>query len=356
MALGLNNLLSDTATRGTHRKTRHPAKANAKPAKGKARIAMKIRSHPARPQLNISKLYTSYGHKALFAPSGTEAAQYFVVNKVPHRHASELVPAFYRGDNPKYTPETTAIGRARRTAMWTSFKVWLGDGVGEILRNNYRRRKAKSYARKDKLRKFCCRRSKPPKEPLEDEQSVSGKVILVHIHRSGLSRKVEFEVEGTRYRWSGTRIFATSFMKGVKGSSHCLKLIRTSDHTRIATVKKRRSAHYHRSIKTGQPPNKKKLFIGALRIYEEAYELPIGDDNGAGGSRVAAFTGKVDALASNSRSRAKDKRDVNPDGPHVGNLTEGMIMLSCWIVAEAEYRLRYKIFDVLQEIGENARG
>ncbi|EEQ88285.1 hypothetical protein RJZ56_000446 [Blastomyces dermatitidis] len=313
---------------------------------------------PSKSPTKYLQLYTRLypGHKALLAPSDTEPAQYFVVNKVPHKHASQWVPVFCRGDNPKYTPETTVIGRARRTAMWTSFKVWLGDGVSEILKNKDRRRKAKSYARKEKLRKFFCRGSKPPKEPLKDEEPVSGKVILVRMHRSGLSRKVEFEIEGTRYRWSGTRRFATGFMKGVKGWSHCLKLIRTSDHALIATFEKRRSAHYHRSIKTGQPPNKKKLFIGALRVYEEAYELPIGDNNGVGGSSVAAFTRRVDALASNPHSRAKDEKDLNPDGPHVGNLTEDMIMLSCWIVAEAEHRLRYKIFDVLQEIGENAGG
>ncbi|KKZ66703.1 hypothetical protein EMCG_07618 [[Emmonsia] crescens] len=154
------------------------------------------------------------GRKALLSPSDTYSAQYFVTNKVPHRHAGEWVPVFYRGDNPKYTPETTAIGRAKRTARWTSFKVWLGDGVSEILKNEERRKKAKCYARKEKVRKLFCRGSKPPKEPLEDEQPISGKVILVRLHRSGLSRKIEFEVEGTRYRWSGTRRFATGFMKG----------------------------------------------------------------------------------------------------------------------------------------------
>ncbi|EEH05720.1 conserved hypothetical protein [Histoplasma capsulatum G186AR] len=303
-------------------------------------------------------LYTRLcpGRKALLSPSDTEPARYFVTNKFPHKHAHQWVPVFYRGDNPKYTTETTAIGRAKRTAMWTSFKVWLGDGVSEVLQNEERRKKAKSYERKEKVRKFFCRGSKQPKEPLEDEQPVSGKVILVHMHRSGLSRKVEFEVGGTRYRWSGTRKFATGFMQGVKCWSHCLKLIRTSDHALIATFEKRRSARYHRSIKTGQPPNKKKSFIGVLCIYEEAYAMQIADDHGAGGSSVAAFTARVDALASNPRSRAKDEKDLNPDGLHVGNFTEDMIALSCWIVEEAEHRLRYKIFDLLEEIGENAEG
>lgn len=136
----------------------------------------------------------------------------------------------------------------------------------------------------------------------------------------------------------------------------CYQLIRTSDHALIATFEKRRSARYHRSIKTGQPPNKKKSFIGALCIYEEAYAMQIADDHGASGSSVAAFTARVDARASNPRSRAKDEKDLDPDGPHVGNLTEDMIALSCWVVEEAEHRLRYKIFDLLEEIGENAEG
>ncbi|OJD19534.1 hypothetical protein AJ78_00505 [Emergomyces pasteurianus Ep9510] len=309
------------------------------------------------PPTHYLHLYTRLflGRKALLAPSDTEAAEYFVVNKVPHRHANEWVPIFYRGDNPKYTPGTRAIGRARRTAMWTSFKVWLGDGVSEILKNEERRKNAKSYAFREKMRKFFRRDSKPPKKPLENEQPVSGKVILVRMHRSGLSRKVEFEVEGRRYRWSGTRKFATGFMKGVKGWSHCLKLIRTSDHTLIATFEKRRSAHYHRSIKTGQQPNKKKLFIGTLRVYE-AYALPTGDNYGAGGSSVAAFTAKVDAVASSRRRRRKDEKHLNPDGSHEGNLTKDMIVLSCWIVSEAEHRLRYKVFDLLEEAGEHAGG
>ncbi|OAX82859.1 hypothetical protein ACJ72_02788 [Emergomyces africanus] len=304
------------------------------------------------------QLYTRLypGRKALFSASDTEAAQYFVTNKVPHKHARQWVPIFYRGDNPKYSLETTVIGRAKRTAMWTSFKVWLGDGVSEILKNEERRKNAKSYAFKEKMRKFSRRVSKPPKAPLEDELPVSGKVILVRMHRSGLSRKVEFEVEGKRYRWSGTRKFATGFMKGVKGWSHCLKLIRTTDHTLIATFEKRRSAHYRHSIKTGLPPNKKKLFIGALRVYEDAYTPPTGDNHDAGGSSMAAFTAKVDALASNPRGGSKDEKDLNPDGLHVGNLTEDMIILSCWIVIEAEHRLRYKVFDFLEEVGEEAGG
>ncbi|PGH14993.1 hypothetical protein AJ79_02673 [Helicocarpus griseus UAMH5409] len=305
------------------------------------------------------RLYTRLypGRKALLAPSDTEPAQYFITNEVPHRHASQWRPVFYRGENPKYTPTTSAIGRARRTALWTSFKLWLGDGVDEIIKNEERRKKAKKYARKEKVRKFFCRRSKPPKEPLEDEQPVVGKVILVNLHRAGFSRKVEFEIGGVRYRWSGTRRFGAGFMKGVKGWSHCLKLIRTSDHALIATFEKRRSAGYRRSIKTGQPPNKKKRFIGTLRVYDGAYAPPTEGKGDAGASSVAAFTGKVDAMASRpGGGSSKDEKDLNPEGTHQGSLTEDAIMLSCWMVSEAEHRLRYKILDLLEEIGENADG
>ncbi|EEH38310.2 hypothetical protein PAAG_01231 [Paracoccidioides lutzii Pb01] len=190
-------------------------------------------------------------------------------------------------------------------------------------------KKAKKYARMEKVRKFFCRGSKPPGEPLEDEQPVIGQVILVRMHRVGLSRKVEFEAE---------------------------ELTRLSDRAVIAMFEKRRSAHYHGSIKTGQPPNKKKLFIGTLRVNDRAYGRPAGTNTEFNGFSLTAFTCKIDALTSDPRRSSKDLRDLDPYGSHVGNLTEDRIMLSCWIVIEAEHRLQYKILDLLEEVAENSKG
>lgn len=164
------------------------------------------------------------GRKHLFAPSDTSSAQYFIVNPVPHKHHSSWKPVFYRGDNPKYTPAATVIGRARRTAMWSSFRLWLGDGVHEVLENEKRAKAKRKAARKAKWRKIFGLKPKSPKEPLEEEKEVLGKVVLVEMRRTGLfTRKFEWEVDGVRYRWSGTRKFASGWMKGVKGCTHDLK-------------------------------------------------------------------------------------------------------------------------------------
>ncbi|PGH21466.1 hypothetical protein AJ80_03257 [Polytolypa hystricis UAMH7299] len=110
------------------------------------------------------------------------------------------------------------------------------------------------------------------------------------------------------------------------------------------------------SIKSDGPPNIKKTFIGKLDAYSGAYNPPPANHGNASGSRLAALTGKVDEKASEplSKKKKKEERDLNPDGSNTGNLTEDAIMLSGRIVAEAEHRCRYKILDILQEIGENA--
>jgi hypothetical protein len=165
------------------------------------------------------------GRKHLFAPSDTSSADYFIENPVPHKHHGSWKPVFYRGDNPKYTPTATVIGRAFRTAMWSSFRLWLGDGVREVLENEARAKAKRKAARKAKCRKVFGLKPKPPKEPLEDEKEVLGKVVVVEMRRGGLfTRKFDWEVDGVQYRWSGTRMFSTGPMKGVKGWTHDLKV------------------------------------------------------------------------------------------------------------------------------------
>lgn len=104
--------------------------------------------------------------------------------------------------------------------MWLSIRVWLGDGVHEVLENKRRAKAKKSTASRDKWRRRLWLKPKPPKWCLEDEKDVCGKVVLVRMKRVGMSRSVEFEVDGEVYRWSGTRIFGGR----VKGWSHNLKV------------------------------------------------------------------------------------------------------------------------------------
>ncbi|KAJ6063542.1 hypothetical protein N7499_012222 [Penicillium canescens] len=228
------------------------------------------------------------GRKHLFAPSDTSSADYFIENPVPHKHHGSWKPVFYRGDNPKYTPTATVIGRAFRTAIWSSFRLWLGDGVREVLENEARAKAKRKAARKAKCRMVFGLKPKPPKEPLEDEKEVLGKVVVVEMRRGGLfTRKFDWEVDGEQYRWSGTRMFSTGPMKGVKGWTHDLK-------------------------------------------------------------------GRIDDAF--SRTPEIDEQDLNLHGTHAGNLTADAIALTCWIVVEAEHRLRYKVLDLFEEIGESAGG
>ncbi len=163
------------------------------------------------------------GRKQLFSQSNDAAANYFITNPVPHKHSNSWRPVFYRGDNPKYTPDATAIGRARRSAMWGTFRVWLGDGVQEVLDNERRRQERRKAERKNKWRKLVGKKERPV--DVEDEKEVQGMVVMFRMQRTGfLTRSLELEVQGVRYRWSGTRMFATGFMKRFKGWSHSMKV------------------------------------------------------------------------------------------------------------------------------------
>ncbi|KAF7589137.1 hypothetical protein BBP40_004742 [Aspergillus hancockii] len=256
------------------------------------------------------------GRKHLFAPSDTSPAQYFITNPVPHKHHSSWKPVFYRGDNPKYRPTSTVIGRARRTAMWGSFRLWLGDGVQEVLENEKRAKAKKKAARNAKWRKMFGMQPKLPKEPLEEEQEVVGKIVLV-------------------------------------------ELIRTSDHTLIATFEKGRWASYKKSVRSDGPPNKKKELIGKLQIRDSSCTLSHAPTTppltGAGHSVFSTITARIDDTISKTQKMGEDQ-DLNLHGAHSSNLTEDAIALTCWIVVEAEHRLRYKVLDVLEEIGESIRG
>ncbi|KAJ5671505.1 hypothetical protein N7507_000632 [Penicillium longicatenatum] len=273
------------------------------------------------------------GRKHLFAPSDSSEAQYFVTNPVPYKHRSSWKPIFYRGDNPKYTPTAVAIGMARRSAMWGSFDVQLGEGVQEVLENKKRRKAKRSAVRQAKWRKAFRMRPKPPKEPLEEEQEVVGKVALVRMERVGLfSRTVDFELLGEGYQWTGTRMFGHKG-RGVKGWSHDLKLVRKRDHALIAAFEKDRWASFSKSIKTRGPPNKKKTFLGRLQIYYDPHK-------------------KLGQTFAQDRTLPEIGDGVNWDG----SLVLDMIAFTCWIVVEAEHRLRLKVLDFLEEIAENVEG
>ncbi|KAL2186134.1 hypothetical protein L209DRAFT_688301 [Thermothelomyces heterothallicus CBS 203.75] len=287
-----------------------------------------------------------FGRKHFFGHENPDrAAEFFVVNPVPQKHHNSWRPVFYRGDNPKYSGLSTPVGRALRTKMWNRFHIQIGDGMAEVLQNKERAKKRKKYERKQKLRKFFCQGEKPPPEPLEDPQEVRGLVAIFEMKRSGfLGRALEWDLGGQRYQWKGTRRFQTGPFWGLKGVSHDFKLV-DADNNIVATFEKDRWASCKRSEKLGRPPNKKRLFLGTLQRYYPAADAP----------PPAAVLEAVRSAGPDAAYGLPEKltKHLNLQGSHSGDLTEEAIAFTCWIAVEAEHRLRYKIFDLIEEVLEN---
>lgn len=167
----------------------------------------------------------AFGRKHLFAPSDSDPAEYFITNPVPHKHASQWKPVFYRGDNPKYDERSKKIARARRTAIWSSFQIQLGDGVHEVMENKRRVSERKSYERKQKFRRWFWMKPTPPKKPLEEVEEVKGFVMTFEMKRTKfLNRSLRWKLGEQEFKWTGTRRFLPSWSSRWKGVSHDLKV------------------------------------------------------------------------------------------------------------------------------------
>ncbi|KAL2108530.1 hypothetical protein VUR80DRAFT_3693 [Thermomyces stellatus] len=313
-------------------------------------MAEKIQGGPAQVSLHEpTKTLHLYhrifpGHKHLFATSSSAPATYFITNPVPHKHADQWKPVFHRGDNPKYCADSTPVARAWRKSMWNSFRLEVGDGVGEVLENKRRRKARISHERKQGLRRLFCMGEKPPKEELKEESEVRGLVAPLKMSRDMfVGRTLRWELGGQEYAWKGTRRFMPSSIGGIKGISHDFKLV-NADNVVVATFEKDRWCSFRRSEKCEGTPNKKKTYTGTLRIYAPSQPAPAFDppSSGPGGAANAG--------------EEKETKNLNLGGPHSGDLTEEAIAFTCWIAVEAEHRLRYKIFDLLEEVGESAGG
>lgn len=122
----------------------------------------------------------------------------------------------------------------------------------------------------------------------------------------------------------------------------------------VATLEKDRWASYKSSVKTNGPPNKSKTLLGTLSIHTNTL-IPISS------SEISSLdAAKESELISSGQEKSKReqklRKNLNLDGPHSGDLVEEAIVLTCWIALEAEHRLRYKILDLLEEIGESLGG
>lgn len=114
-----------------------------------------------------------------------------------------------------------------------------------------------------------------------------------------------------------------------------------ADNVVIATFQKDRWSTFRRSEKCEGTPNKKKTYTGTLRIYPPTHPAP-------------AFNPSDHGPAGPETKNDKTTKNLNLGGPHSGDLTEEAIAFTCWVAVEAEHRLRYKIIDLLEEIGEAA--
>jgi hypothetical protein len=181
-------------------------------------------SSPAPAKIFNTYRRAAFGRKHIFSET-TGPARYWIFNPVPQKHSSQWRPIFWRGDNPKYCPESTRIGKARRTGFWNSFRVHIGDGMEQELKNKERRKAKKGYARKQKWRKWFCMGPSPPKKPLEEEEEVTGLIMPVRMFRpKGLGRTLKWEINGNEYMWKGTRTFLPNGVKKMKGISHDFKV------------------------------------------------------------------------------------------------------------------------------------
>jgi hypothetical protein len=137
------------------------------------------------------------------------------------------------------------------------------------------------------------------------------------------------------------------------------QLVRVSDGAVVATFRKKRWSFWNKKERKCGLPNKSKRFVGTLDIKKAAYD-PSGHSNGSDGpiamskeiaASVSGWMSKLDA-----KPKAKNEKYLNPNGTHAANLTEDAIVVTAWIVTEAEHRLRWKLVDLLLEIAQNAGG
>ncbi|GAB1319297.1 HNH nuclease domain-containing protein [Madurella fahalii] len=311
-----------------------------------------ISGQPPASTLNLYRRL-AFGRKHLFGHDDPDqTAEYFVVNPVPQKHRDSWRPVFYRGDNPKYSGLSTSnnssrpVARALRAGMWNSFQIQIGDGVSEVLENEAhikKRKKRKKHERKQKARRFFRIPEKPLPDPIEEPREVQGLVAIFKMRRSAfLRRTLKWELGGYECQWKGTRRFLTGPFKNLKGVSHDFKLVDANNNI-IATFEKDRWASYKKSERLGYPPNKKRLFLGKLRRYPAA-DAP----------SAAAVLENIRLSSPQDASGFSEKltRDLNLQGPQSGDITEEAIAFTCWIAVEAEHRLRYKIFDLIEEIVE----
>ena len=118
-----------------------------------------------------------------------------------------------------------------------------------------------------------------------------------------------------------------------------------SDKTVVATFEKDRFAAFRPSERSEGPPNRKKSFLGKLRIFSSA--------DPTNTTRLASGSGVAIDLDEMTNKEKKENKNLNLGGTHSGDLTEEAIVFTCWIAIEAEHRLRHKIIDLLEEIAEH---
>lgn len=127
-----------------------------------------------------------------------------------------------------------------------------------------------------------------------------------------------------------------------------------SNNNVIATLEKGRWASYKSSIKSDGPPNKSKTLLGTLSIFPST-SGPIRSTD-LYPPALQPASGETGNSGEKVKSKNKFDKDLNLSGSHSGDLMEEALVLTCWIALEGEHRLRYKILDLIEEIGESFGG
>ncbi|KFY59595.1 hypothetical protein V496_05630 [Pseudogymnoascus sp. VKM F-4515 (FW-2607)] len=295
------------------------------------------------------KTLTIYRHSKnrlfTFEPSPASPASYVLATTKSSSKSSSKSrwsPLLYRGPTAVSAPESPIIGSLRRSAFWTKLTLELGDGVAQVEHNRDAERLRVSEARKRRWRWWFGMREKQGKE-MEDVD-VTGLVLGVYMERRPrVGRRVGWEFDGVEYVWTGTRVMARSWFKGVRGYSHDMKLVRTPDHALIATYEKK---HLGRNAGPGMDGKGKKRPIGTLRIYPAAYER----------SQTVTVMGQDGEMAREVRLAPRHRMGSNMTETHTGDIFEEAVVMTCWAALEAEHRIRHTILDILIAIAEDAGG
>ncbi|KAF8253696.1 hypothetical protein K440DRAFT_140602 [Wilcoxina mikolae CBS 423.85] len=214
-------------------------------------------------------------------------------------HHKTYLALLYRGDNPKYNSSSQLIGLVQRGTWWKTITHTLNGTVARDVKLLEKSRREKKLKKKNKVRKAVCMGEKTLEweegcELKEPVDEMGREVVMNHTAH----RRYQVLVGDVEYRLSGTRMYSRN---PVKGFALALKLVRVRDGALVATL--------DTQIGWGKK-------VGTLGLFV-----------------VGGGEGETEAA-----------------------MDEQMVLQLIWGMAEAEYRKRDVVLQIILEILENADG